>query len=70
MQTFTYSQEYVNDFHSPCELIASDKTTAEIAKYIGADSITYITMDRLVKSIDLPQNNLCLSCLNAKYPNN
>jgi len=49
------------------ELIAS-KGMDGIEKKIGADSVTYQTIDGLVKAIGMPKSELCLACLNGEYP--
>lgn len=46
----------------------SEKTFEKMAIDVGADSIKYQTIEGLVKSIGLPKNDLCLACLNSKYP--
>jgi amidophosphoribosyltransferase len=53
---------YGIDFPSKKELIAS---RGEIDK-IGADSVTYQTLDGLRRAIGLP--DLCMACLNGDYP--
>ena len=53
---------YGIDFPSKKELIAS---RGEIDK-IGADSVTYQTLDGLQKAIGL--TDLCMACLNGDYP--
>lgn len=53
---------YGIDFPSKRELIAS---RGEIST-IGADSVTYQTMDGLRKAIGL--EDLCMACLNGEYP--
>jgi len=50
------------------KLIASKKTVAEIAEYQGADSLEYLTIDNLVKAIGTPKEELCLACMDGKYP--
>ena len=49
------------------ELIAS-RGTDDIERKIGADSVTYQSIDGLVNAIGLPRGNLCLACLNGDYP--
>jgi len=41
-----------------------------IAKEIDADSLRYMTINGLVKSIGLPngKDDLCLACVTGKYP--
>jgi len=46
----------------------SPKVCENIAKDFGADSLIYQTIPGLVKSIRLPQKDLCLGCLTGKYP--
>lgn len=50
------------------ELIAVDKTTEEISKELGCDSLHYLSMDGLVKSIGTSKENLCVGCLTEEYP--
>ena len=56
------------DFPTSRELIASAKTIKEIEKFIGADSLGYMTIEGLMQGIGLPENELCLACLNKNYP--
>ena len=63
------------DFPTREELIAGratrlfgEKYVEEIRKKIGADSLLYQTLDDLIESIGLTENELCLACLNGKYP--
>jgi amidophosphoribosyltransferase len=51
------------------ELIASEKTVEEIRQFLGADSLTYLDISGITKAIELGEN-LCLACLNNKYPEN
>ncbi len=46
----------------------SDKICSKIARDLGADSLIYQTIPGLVRSIGLNQKDLCLACLNGKYP--
>lgn len=51
------------------ELIASTKTVEEIREYIKADSLHYISMEGLRKSLThLDPNGMCYACFNANYP--
>lgn len=54
---------------STCEeLIASRKSIEDIGLALGADSIGYISIDGLVKSIGIPAEDLCMACVTGKYP--
>ncbi|MHA1368711.1 MAG: amidophosphoribosyltransferase [Promethearchaeota archaeon] len=56
------------DFPTSRELIASNHSVDEICEILGADSLVYQTIDGLVESIGLPKNELCMACLDKKYP--
>jgi len=45
-----------------------DKNSRKLAKHLGADSVIYQTVPGLIKSIGLPKRDLCLACLDRKYP--
>jgi len=46
------------------ELIAYEKDVEDVGKYIGADSLAYLSLDGLKKAIEVP---VCDSCLTGKY---
>lgn len=50
------------------ELIASYKSVEEIRQYIGADSLGYLSLDGLIKSIGLPKETFCTACFTGDYP--
>jgi len=50
------------------ELIASQKTIPEIAEFIGADSVNYLSIDGLLRAVELPRELFCLACFNGEYP--
>lgn len=56
------------DMKTKTEFIAAGKTTEEIREEIGADSLGYTSIEGLVDSIGMEENNLCLGCLTARYP--
>jgi amidophosphoribosyltransferase len=49
-------------------LIASNKTIKEIKEYLGATSLYYLSIPGLVKSIGIPEDELCTSFFTGKYP--
>ncbi|MEK7109997.1 MAG: amidophosphoribosyltransferase [Patescibacteria group bacterium] len=49
-------------------LIASHMTVKEIEKFIGADSLAYLSLDGLKKASRIKSNKLCTSCFDGKYP--
>ena len=50
------------------QLIASRMTVSEIKKFIGADSLAYLSLDGLKKASRIKPNRLCTSCFDGKYP--
>ncbi len=50
------------------ELIASQRTIPEIRDFIGADSLGYMSIEGLIKSIALPRDTFCLACFTGDYP--
>lgn len=50
------------------ELIASSRSVDEIGEFIGADSIGYLSLDNLIKAVDLPKKSFCRACFDGKYP--
>ncbi|WP_187647343.1 amidophosphoribosyltransferase [Nitrosophilus labii] len=58
---------YGVDTPSKEELIASQMDTEKIREYIGADSLAYLTIEGLIKSVG---NDLsyCLGCFDGNYP--
>jgi amidophosphoribosyltransferase len=50
------------------ELIASSSTPEEICKYIGADSLGYVSLGGLKRAVDDAKNSYCTSCYTGVYP--
>ena len=50
------------------ELIGSLNSPEDIARLIGADSVTYQSIEDFVMAIDLTEKDLCMACINEKYP--
>lgn len=50
------------------ELIAREMNPAEISEYIGADSLTYLSHDGLLKSIKTEKSGFCTACFTGEYP--
>lgn len=49
------------------ELIAANKTVDEIRKYIGADSLGYLSLENLMESVE-NNNRFCSACFTDHYP--
>lgn len=50
------------------ELIASNKQIKEIEKYLGVDSLGYLSIDGMLSMPSLPNNSFCVSCFSGRYP--
>ncbi|MFA4858443.1 MAG: amidophosphoribosyltransferase [Candidatus Margulisiibacteriota bacterium] len=59
---------YGIDTPSRAELIAANLSVEGIRKYLGVDSLGYLSIGSLVKSVALPEDNLCMACFNGNYP--
>jgi amidophosphoribosyltransferase len=65
-------------YHFPCfygietkdkkTLAANDRQIEEIKKYIGADSLAYLSLEGLIKSTGLAKSDLCTACFDGDYP--
>ena len=49
------------------ELIASSKSVEEIRRFIGADSLSYMTLDGLYRAVGQPRNLFCDACFSGEY---
>ena len=49
-------------------LIASQKSIKEICQFLGATSLSYLSIDGMVEATGLPKDRFCLSTFNGEYP--
>lgn len=63
---------YGIDIQTQRELIAANHSVEETRQIIGADSLTYLSIDGLIDSIgletDAPNGGLCVAYFDGKYP--
>ncbi len=50
------------------ELIASKLDVEEIRKFLGADTLHYLSMENLIKSCGSPKEKFCTACFDGAYP--
>jgi amidophosphoribosyltransferase len=50
------------------ELIAREKATEEIAEYIGADTLNYLSLEGILKVLEADDYGYCTACFNGQYP--
>ena len=59
---------YGVDMKTRDQFIANGNTVEDIRRILGADSLGYISIEGLVKAVRKSENDLCLACLNGRYP--
>ncbi len=50
------------------ELIGNQMGKDEICRYIGADSLGYLSVESMLNAIGIRGENMCLACFNGRYP--
>ncbi|MBI4343100.1 MAG: amidophosphoribosyltransferase, partial [Candidatus Omnitrophica bacterium] len=58
---------YGIDFPSKKELIANALSLEEIRKFIGVESLGYLSLEGMLKAVGKPAN-YCTACWSGKYP--
>lgn len=58
---------YGVDFASPKELVAANYSIKEIQESVGLDSLHYLSLDGLKKTVAHPEN-YCCACFTGEYP--
>ncbi len=61
---------YGIDFPTKKELIACRFELPEIARWIGADSLHYLSLEGMLEAVEveIPREHFCLACFNGDYP--
>lgn len=63
-----YPDFYGIDTPSQKELIAANMTIPQVKRFIGADSLYYLSYKSLIKATGLPEKVFCTSCFTGNYP--
>ncbi len=50
------------------ELIASHMTVDEVRDFVGADSLSYLSIGGVLSALDLPRDLFCFACFDGQYP--
>lgn len=61
---------YGIDFPTKKELVASKHDISWVRDFIGADSLEYLSLEGMLKSMPLPKENFCTACYTGNYPAN
>ncbi|MDK2956861.1 MAG: amidophosphoribosyltransferase [Desulfovibrionales bacterium] len=64
-----YPCYYGIDFSSKGELIAAHQSVEDIARFIGLDSLHYLSVEGLQRAVERPLNH-CYACFTGEYPVN
>src|SRR5437870_5545681 len=56
------------DMKTRDQFIANEKTVPEIADFINADSLGYLSMKGLIAALRHSREDICLGCLTGEYP--
>ncbi len=62
-----YPCHYGIDFPTREELVASSRTVEEIRRFIGVDTLSYLSLEGMVGSMPQPSDSFCLACYNGHY---
>jgi amidophosphoribosyltransferase len=56
------------DFPTPTELIANGRTVEQIRDFIEVDSLAYLSLDGMLKSMGKTSDHYCTACWSGNYP--
>jgi amidophosphoribosyltransferase len=59
---------YGIDTQIETELIASRMDLEGIREFVGADSLAYLSIEGVLRAIDLPRERFCFACFDGNYP--
>ena len=61
---------YGIDFSSKGELIAATKTEEELTKFLGLDTLHYLSMEGMLEAsgVENPEDHFCKACFDGSYP--
>lgn len=59
---------YGMDFPTKKELIANSMSVEEIRKYLGVDSLAYLSPEKTLEAMPGDKNNYCYACFGGPYP--
>jgi amidophosphoribosyltransferase len=59
---------YGIDTQITSELIAATSSVEEIREFIGADSLGYLSIQGVLRALELPYDRFCFACFDGNYP--
>ncbi|WP_422926411.1 amidophosphoribosyltransferase [Singulisphaera sp. PoT] len=62
------SELFASKYVDPTTGFVSEEAQAEMAKELGADSLRYLPVDAIARSVSLAPEHLCRACITGNYP--
>lgn len=59
---------YGVDMHTREEMVAHERTVAEVAAEVGADSLAYLSLEGVYEAVGTPRERHCDACFTGEYP--
>jgi amidophosphoribosyltransferase len=59
---------YGIDMSTRGELIAADQSVDAVRRFVGADSLAYLSLDELVEAAGSGEDTFCRACFDGRYP--
>lgn len=59
---------YGIDFPDPAELVATGREVEEIRRYLGVDSLGYLSLEGMLRCVSGPPTHYCTACFSGEYP--
>lgn len=59
---------YGTDFPSRSELIAANHPVEEIRRIVGADTLSYLSLEGMLAALSRPPDHYCTACFTGRYP--
>ena len=55
------------DFPDPSQLIANNRSVDQVRQFLGVDSLYFLSLDGLLKSMSRSPDQYCTACWSGKY---
>jgi amidophosphoribosyltransferase len=59
---------YGIDMSTAQELVAAEQSVQEVRRFVGADTLAYLSLDALVRATRAPAGAFCRACFDGHYP--
>ncbi len=55
------------DFATRDQLIAHNKSVEEVRRFLGVDTLHYLSLDGMLRCVDRPSSHYCTACYSGDY---